>query len=253
MSPEGNKITQAFILGAGLGTRLRPLTDTIPKVMVPIAPGKPLLEHTIELLRDQGITDFVINLHYLPDAVVSHFGNGEKWGVRIVYSDETSGLSETGGALKKAAPLLDDNFLFIYGDHLFFFDFKPLIDFHAAHNGLATIVLKTSDVPEAGEILEFDEATKKIIHSHARPHGITEFTETRMLNSGLFALSKNIINYIPAEASVKFDAETVPSLLAVGESLYAFPTDELILDVGMPEKYKFAQAHYKKMIGFGEK
>jgi mannose-1-phosphate guanylyltransferase len=239
------KITQAFILGAGLGTRLRPLTETIPKVMVPIAPGKPLLEHTITLLRDQGITDFVINVHYLPEAIMSHFGDGSKFGVRIRYSDETKEVLETGGALKKAEPLLDDDFLFIYGDHLFFYDFRPLIAFYLEHHALATIVLKTSDAPEAGEILEFDAATKKIIHSHVRPHGITELTATRMLNSGLFALSKKIIQYIPDGTPSKFDGEIVPMLIRRGEVLYAFPTTDPILDIGTPEKYNFAKAQYQ--------
>jgi mannose-1-phosphate guanylyltransferase/phosphomannomutase len=242
------KIRQAFILGAGLGTRLRPVTDSIPKVMVPIAPGKPLLEHQIELLSQQGIKDFVINLHYLPEAITSYFGDGKKWGVRIRYSDESAQALETGGALKKAEALLDDDFLFIYGDQLFFFDFKALIDFHVMHNGFGTIVLKTSDVPENGDILEFDLLTKKIIRSLPRPHGVIEFTETCKLNSGIFALSRKVLEYIPKEIPIKFDGEIVPRILAAGGTFYALPSEEHILDIGTPEKYLFAMEVYSQYL-----
>lgn len=240
------KITQAFILGAGLGTRLRPLTETVPKVMLPIAPGKPLLEHTIELLRDQGIRDFVINVHYLPGAITSHFGDGRKFGVHIVYSDETKQLLETAGALKKAEPLLDDQFLFIYGDHLFFFDFKPLIKEHSSRKTLATIVLKMSEYPEHGEIGVFEPMTQKITRWHTRPHDITTLDGARKANSGLYALSKKIIDGIPVNIPMKFDGEVIPRLLAEGNSLFAFPTDEAILDIGSPKKYQKAKKYYRE-------
>lgn len=248
MLPERSKITQAFILGAGLGTRLRPLTDTVPKVMVPIAPGKPLLEHTIELLRDQGITDFVINLHYLPDTIVSHFGDGKKWGVRIAYSDETSGLSETGGALKKAEQLLDDEFLFIYGDELHFLDLQPVIAQHQKSDALITMVLKGSDSPENGDIAEFDSMTRRIVRWHARPHKIAALDEIKMLNAGIYVLSKKVLHAVPDGVSVKLDGEVIPRLLADGVPMYAFPSKEVILDIGTPEKYELARKLYRDKL-----
>lgn len=244
--PRAGKIKQAFILGAGLGTRLRPITDTVPKVMVEIAPGKPLLEHEIELLRDQGINDFVINLHYLPDVITGYFGDGKKFGVHIRYSDETDSLRETGGALKKAEPLLDEDFLFIYGDHLYFLDTRPLAHAHMANGALVTMVLKTSDAPENGDILQFDPQTKQILRSYPRPHGITSFNETLMLNAGVFAVSRKVLKDIPPDIAIKFDGEIVPRLLAEGKALYAFPTQEAILDIGTPEKYQFAKEQYSK-------
>ena len=133
MERHKKKITQAFILGAGLGTRLRPLTDTVPKVMIPIDDaGKPLLLHSVEWLRDRGITELVINVHHLPEVITSYFGDGKKFGVHIVYSDETGQLLETGGAFRKAEPFLQDDFLFMYGDELHFVDPRPLIEAHLA-------------------------------------------------------------------------------------------------------------------------
>jgi mannose-1-phosphate guanylyltransferase len=244
-----NKITQAFILGAGLGTRLRPLTNSVPKVMLPIAPGKPLLEHTIELLREQGIKDFIINVHYLPDAITSYFGDGTKWGVRVRYSDESKQLLETAGALKKSETMLNDDFLFIYGDELHFFNFTSLIDFHMKNRASASIVLKSSDVPQAGEIAEFDPATKRITQWHTRPHNITEYKHNLLVNAGLYVLSKKILNYVSVGIPTKLDGEVIPKALAAGEPLYAFPTDQPILDIGTPEKYEQAKEYYSSHHG----
>jgi NDP-sugar pyrophosphorylase family protein len=242
-----NKITQAFILGAGRGTRLKPLTDVMPKVMLPIAPGKPLLEHTIELLRDQGITDFVINLHSFPEVITDYFGDGKKWGVNIAYSDERDQLLETGGAIKKAVPLLHDNFLFLYGDELHFFDFAALIDMHIQDDALATIVLKDSEFPRDGEIAEFDLVTGRILRWYTRPHEITALASNQKVNAGLYALSKRIIKYIAEDGPIKFDGDILPRIFVAGENLYAFPATEPILDIGKPEKYKMAQEYYKKI------
>jgi NDP-sugar pyrophosphorylase family protein len=239
-----NKITQAVILAAGLGTRLRPLTDTVPKVMVPIAPGKPLLEHIVELLRGQGITDFIVNVHYLPEVITSYFGDGTKWGVRIRYSDERDRPLETAGAMKKMESMLDDNFLFLYGDTLHFLDFEPLIEEHMEHGAIGTLVLKRSDYPKDGDIGEFDVATKKIIRWHTRPHDITVLGPNMLVNAGLYAFSKKIADYIPSGVPVKLDGEVIPKAMAAGEPLYAYPTDEIIWDIGRPEKYEKAKEYY---------
>jgi mannose-1-phosphate guanylyltransferase/phosphomannomutase len=244
-----DKITQAFILGAGHGTRLKPLTDAMPKVMLPIAPGKPLLEHTIELLRNQGITDFVVNLHAFPAVIVDHFGSGKNWGVNISYSDESERLLETGGAIKKAAPLLHDDFLFLYGDELHFFDFAPLVDLHFRNNALTTIVLKGSEFPQDGDIGEADRETGRILHWYTRPHGITSLAENQKVNAGLYAISKRILDYIPEDGPVKFDGEILPRAFAARDNLYALLVSEPILDIGKPEKYEIAKEYYKRRKG----
>lgn len=243
-----NKIRQAFILSAGLGTRLRPITDKVPKVMAPIAEGKPLLEHTIESLRDQGIKDFVLNLHYLPEIITSHFGNGSKLGVSILYSDETNLLLETGGALKKAAPMLDDEFLLIYGDELYFFKLKPLFELHDKTDGLSTVVLKQSDIPANGDVVEFDPETHKVVGWYPRPHGFDKFGANMALNDGIRIISKEILKYItePEGIPVKLDAQVFPRAMEAGESFYALLSNEPIIDIGTPEKYELAKAYYKE-------
>jgi mannose-1-phosphate guanylyltransferase/mannose-1-phosphate guanylyltransferase/phosphomannomutase len=235
---------KVFVLGAGLGTRLRPLTDAVPKVMVPIYKDRPLLEHEILLLKGQGFTDFIVNLHYLPEKITGYFGNGERFGVSIEYSDESEKLMETAGAIKKAGESLSDDFIFIYGDELYFFDFKALIDAHERNKAFATIVLKRSDNPQAGEIAEIDPVTKKILKWSARPHDIHEFRENAYVNAGLYVFSKKILDFIPDNTPLRLDIQVLPELIARGEKIYGFPTDENILDIGTPEKYEFAKQWY---------
>jgi len=237
---------QAVILAAGKGERLRPLTNTLPKAMMSVA-GRPLLEHNICLLRDQGFKEFIINLHYLPEKIVDYFDSGEQFGVKIAYSDETDKLLDTAGALKKMEPLLRDDFILIYGDHVHFFDFRPAAAFHRNKRALATIVLKRSDLPANGEIGEIDQKSARIISWHTRPHGITDFGGQYFLNSGLYILSREILNYIPAGRSAHLDKEILPQLIKKDLPIFGFVTKDLILDIGTSDKYQYACREYQKM------
>ncbi len=125
---------KAMILAAGRGKRMRPLTDHTPKPLLPVA-GKPLIEHHIEALAAAGIVDLVINYAHLGEQIVAALGNGERWGVRIRYSPETSAL-ETGGGIFQALPLLgDEPFWVVNGDVWsdYRFDLPPLADARLAH------------------------------------------------------------------------------------------------------------------------
>jgi mannose-1-phosphate guanylyltransferase/phosphomannomutase len=233
-----------MILAAGLGTRLRPVTDSIPKVMVPIAERKPLLEHTICLLREQGFQKFVVNLHYFPQVIKDYFGDGSRFGVRIGYSDKTTELLETAGGIKKAETLLSDPFIVLYGDHLSFFDFRPVLAFHEEKRCFGTLVLKRSDLPQNGDCVEINPVTKKITRWHARPHEIVEFGNRYFLNSGFDIFSKKILDAIPANTPLRLDIHVLPKLVQDGAELYGFPTDDKILDIGTPEKYSYAKTWY---------
>lgn len=237
---------KVVLLAAGLGTRLRPLTQHMPKVMVPIAENKPALEHVICLLRDQGFKEFVVNLHYLPDQITDHFGDGSRFGVAIEYSDERGVLLETGGAIKKMEPLLGDTFLLVYADNMHFFDFRPLIEFHRKNNALATIVLGRSGIPQDGDIAEVDPATSRIVRWHKRPHAIHEYDDRYFWNGGLYVLSKKILDHIPEGRPVRLDFETIPALLEKKEKVFGFVTQEEILDMGTPEKYESVKKWYAR-------
>ncbi|HEV8376937.1 MAG TPA: nucleotidyltransferase family protein, partial [Candidatus Polarisedimenticolia bacterium] len=121
---DTSRIRQAVILAAGFGSRLRPLTDTLPKAMVPVQ-GRPLLEHHVERLSSQGIEEIFINLHYLPEAIRGHFGDGSRWGVRIDYQLEPE-IRGTAGGVKGFESRLDDAFFVIYGDVFSLLDYSRM-------------------------------------------------------------------------------------------------------------------------------
>ena len=119
-------IKQAVILCAGLGTRLRPYTDTMPKPMIPIL-GKPMLEWHIMQFKKYGVQEFFINLHYLPDVITDYFGDGSRWGVKIHYHFEPEILGTAGG-VKSFEKMLDDSFFLIYGDTFSLVDYGRMED-----------------------------------------------------------------------------------------------------------------------------
>lgn len=240
-----NKIKQAVILSAGLGTRLRSLISDMPKVMAPIQ-GRPLLHNTIELLKNSGIEEFILNLHYLPDVIKNYFGDGGKFGVNIRYSDETDVLLETAGAIKKMEPWLHDDFLMLYGDQVHKHNFLEDIEAHFANNALATVVLKRSGVPEEGDLAEINPLNKEIVGWVARPHDIKDFGERYYLNAGLYALNKKILDFIPSGKPVKLDIDVLPGLVRNRKRIFGAPTNEKILDIGTPDRYLAADEWYGK-------
>ncbi|MBQ5925711.1 MAG: nucleotidyltransferase family protein [Paludibacteraceae bacterium] len=137
MSPEGE--IQAFIFAAGLGTRLRPITDTMPKALVPIA-NRPLIEHVIECLQSQGINDFIVNVHHLAEQVEEYLSDRSDFG-SLAISDERDLLRETGGAIKHAQPLFNGNPFVVHNvDIISNVDVQNLLALHKP-TSLATLLV----------------------------------------------------------------------------------------------------------------
>ena len=137
---------KAMIFAAGLGTRLKPLTDIIPKALVPIA-RIPLLEHVVLKLKNAGFDEIIVNVHHFPDQIINFFNQKDNFGIRIEISDERDELLDTGGAIKKAAWFFDDGkpFLVHNVDILSNLDLVQLYDFHCNNNSDATLVVSKRD------------------------------------------------------------------------------------------------------------
>jgi NDP-sugar pyrophosphorylase family protein len=232
---------KAFILAAGLGTRLRSLGLDIPKVMVPIG-GKPLLEHHIDLLREQKIRELIVNLHYLPEKITSYFGDGSKFGVRITYSHEPQ-LLGTAGAIKKMEDALrDEVFIVLYGDNLVHIDFDPLLEFHRGRKALATVALFESPEPWTGGVVET-----------ATDGRVTRFVEkpdpksisTNLISAGILVVEPNVLDEIPKDKFCDFGKDVFPRMLAEGKPLYAMKPDAYVQDVGTPERLAKAQRDFE--------
>src|ERR687884_558354 len=136
---------KAVIMAGGEGTRLRPLTSNQPKPLMPLV-NRPMMEHIVRLLKEHGFDDVVVTLAFLPQTIRSYFGDGEEFGVRMVYATEESPLG-TAGSVGNAKEELDDTFLVISGDVLTDIDLSALVEVHKDKGAMATIALKSMENP----------------------------------------------------------------------------------------------------------
>jgi NDP-sugar pyrophosphorylase family protein len=232
---------KAFILAAGLGTRLRSLGLDIPKVLVPIG-GKPLLQHHLEFLRPQGVAEFIINLHHLPDKVTSYFGDGGKFGVKIAYSLEKEILGTAGGVKRMESLLRDGTFLVIYGDNLMKLELAPFVKFHRDRQALATIGLFESLEPWTGGVVETD-ATGRVTRFVEKPD--RKEVSTNLINAGIYLLEPAVLDAIPAGQFCDFGKNVFPALLAARQPVFAMKPKAYIHDVGTPERLAEAQRDFE--------
>lgn len=206
-----------MLLAAGRGTRLKPLTDNIPKCMVRVR-GKPVLEHNIEWLRKFGVERIVINLHHLPNVVMDYFGNGAKWGVEINYSVEDE-LLGTAGGVKKVEWFFDAPFFLWYGDNLSTCNVERMWRFHEAKGGVATLALFHRDDPTASGIVGLD-GQDRILRFLEKPRPQQVFSN--WVNAGIAVLEPQVLLNIPAEGAPDFGRDVFPSMLESGLPMYGY-------------------------------
>ena len=226
-----------MILAAGQGSRLRPLTDTCPKPMIPIG-GRPLLEHSIRLLARHGFDELVINLHHLPHCIREHFSDGAGWNVRITYSFEEE-LLGTAGAVRKMAGFFDETFLVYYGDNLTNFDLSDLWHAHQREGEIATIGLLWMDEPSTRGIVGLD-ARGRIDRLVEKPCP-EEVFEDYLVNSGTYVLEPEILDWIPEGQICDFGRDLFPRLLAGGRPIYGHRMKGQLLSTDTPERYERAR------------
>ena len=213
--------SKAMLLAAGQGTRLRPLTENISKCMMAIA-GRPVLEHNIEWLKKFGVADIVINLHYLPEAVMNHFGDGSRLGVRITYSLERE-LLGTAGAVKNVAWFFDGPFFVWYGDNLSTCRLDRLWQSHRATGGVATIALHYREDPTQSGIVGLDD-NDRVVRFLEKPRADQIFSH--WVNAGILLLERNVLDQIAPEAQKDFGRDVFPALLAEGAAVYGYRMTE---------------------------
>ena len=232
----------AVVLSAGLGTRLRPLTLTCPKPMVPVA-GAPLLERTIRHLASHGVSDVCLNLHHLPQVVLDHFGDGSAFGVRLHVSLEPE-LLGTAGALNAFREHLGEPFIVWYGDVLSAFNVTAFGEHHRAKAGLCaglcTVGLYRVDNPTQCGLVDMDGQGR-----------ITRFVEkpsrafTDLANAGIYACQPQVLDFIAPSGFSDFGRDVFPAMLEAGAALYGYPIEDFLIDVGSPEKLAAANQYWE--------
>ncbi|MBI2578434.1 MAG: nucleotidyltransferase family protein [Candidatus Aenigmarchaeota archaeon] len=221
---------QCVILAGGRGERLRPLTDSLPKPMLPFG-GKPLLEYHLSLLKRHGITDVVICGHYLFDSIKNHFGNGGAFGVKISYVHEEKPLG-TGGAVKNAAGEIKEDFILLSGDVATNLDITALAGFHKEKNALATLVLRKTDHPEDSDTVQID-GQSRVTNFFFKDEKIKK---GNLGNTGLFAFKKSILDRIP-ETPCNMEKDVVAGLIH-DFPVYGYVSGDYIKDMGTFERYE---------------
>jgi len=235
--PTSNRL-QAVVLAGGLGTRLRPYTLLLPKPMLPVGP-KPILEHIIEWLKQNGIRDVIVTTGYLGKTIQEYFGPGKDWDVRIQYAASPHPLG-IAGQLKTAESKIRGRFVCVYGDAILDMDLKKLVQFHGAHEALATIALMKYSTNLKYGFLETDGTGL-----------ITEWKEKPLIsgyiNVGCYVMEKAFLKYIPASQMYGM-REAFEEAMKHGR-IYGLRIGGHFTDIGDTKSYREANDEFTKKMG----
>jgi len=223
------KIKQAVVLAGGEGTRLKPLTNTRPKPLLPIL-DRPCLEYVIESLSRAGIDEIFLTCSYRSADIVAAIGNGEELGARIIYSFEEEPMG-TAGAVKLLEEKLDETFVVASGDVLADVDIGSLIEFHERSNADVTIALTQVERPEEFGIVGLDDQGR-IMKFKEKPSPQEVFSN--LINAGIYVLKKETLEEIPFGEKFDFSRNLFPKLLAAGNKLFGFRIPGFWKDIGRP-------------------
>ncbi len=227
--PNRELALSAVVMAGGFGTRLLPLTENIPKPMLPVG-GRPLLELTIAQLRRAGIKNVNVTTHYLPETISDYFGTGEMFGVRLNYLQEEHPLGTAGGI--KLLKQFDDTMLVINGDILTGAPFGAMLDYHRAYHADLTIGVRKYEVQVPFGVVECEDVHVK---------GLEEKPSLSFfINAGTYLIEPAVRDFIPA--GQRFDmTELISKLIEAGRIVVSFPIMEYWLDMGRHEDYAKAQ------------
>jgi mannose-1-phosphate guanylyltransferase len=236
---------RAMVLAAGLGTRLRPITYEMPKPMVPVL-NRPVMEHIVRLLARHGFTETIANLHWFPELIETHFGDGASFGVELTYSREAQLLGTSGG-VRNAADFLGDSFLVISGDALTDIDLAAMREFHESHDRVATLATKrVEDTSQFGVAITGSDG--RIQGFQEKPDPAEALSD--LANCGIYMFRSEIFDFFPepgtSEAAGPGDPpgfadwamDVFPRLLEADVPFYSHEIDAYWNDIGNLEELR---------------
>lgn len=223
---------KAVVLAGGEGTRLRPLTCTQSKPMTHLV-GKPIVEYTVELLKNYGIVDIAFTLQYMPEQLMYHFGGGESFGIYPQYFLEQHPLG-TAGSIKNAASFLNETFLVASGDALTDLDIDKALHFHRSQNCLATIILKPMENPLEYGIVHTDD-NSHISRFLEKPGWSEVFSDT--VSTGMYLFEPEILDFIPEGKHFDCSKNLFPLLIDKKIPISGYVMDGYWCDVGSTDAY----------------
>jgi mannose-1-phosphate guanylyltransferase len=230
---------RAMILAAGLGTRLRPITHAMPKPMAPVL-NRPVMEHIVRLLASHGFAEAIANLHWFPQTIEGHFGDGSAFGLELSYSREEQLLGTSGG-VRNAAGFLGDSFLVISGDALTDIDLGAMRKFHESHDGVATLATRrVTDTSQFGVAIA--GADGRIQGFQEKPDPAEALSD--LANCGIYMFRSEIFDFFPAAGKSKaagagdpdgfadWAMDVFPALLESDVAFYSHEIDAYWNDIG---------------------
>ncbi|WP_338431824.1 NDP-sugar synthase [Synechococcus elongatus] len=237
---------KAMILAAGKGTRVRPITYTIPKPMIPIL-QKPVMEFLLELLKEHGFKEVMVNVSHLAQEIESYFRDGQRFGVEVAYSFEGriedgqligEALGSAGGMkrIQDFSPFFDDTFVVLCGDALIDLDLTEAVRWHKEKGALATIVMKTvprEEVSSYGVVVT--DAEGRIQAFQEKPN--VEEALSTTINTGIYIFEPEILNYIPSGQEYDIGGDLFPQLVDAGAPFYGISMDFQWIDIGRVPDY----------------
>ena len=226
---------KAVIMAGGFGTRIQPLTSSMPKPMIPLF-NRPIMLHIVELLKKHDITDLVMLLYHQPEVIKKFFRDGSDFGVKITYVTPLEDMG-TAGAVKAAEKYLDERFLVISGDLLTDFNLKKVLDFHNDNKAMATITLTSVKDPLQFGVVITDKE-KRITQFLEKPGWGEVISDT--INTGIYVLEPSIFNYIPAGENFDFSQDLFPRMLQNKDPLFGYAAKGYWRDIGNTDSYREA-------------
>ena len=221
---------KAVLLAAGKGTRLKPLTDNIPKVVIPVN-GKPVLEYHVEQLPKAKIRDIFINLHHLPEKIKGHFKDGKKWDMNIHYSYEPEILGTAVAVKKLEKDLGYEPFLVVYGDNYLEIEHRNFIEYAEKKGGIGSIIaFEKEDVSGCGILDINSEMLIKNYKEKPEEHEVF----SNCVSAGVFYFCKKIFEYIPSWFS-DFGYDVLPNVLIREEKLYTYILENKVSGIDNPD------------------
>lgn len=237
---------KAMILAAGKGTRVRPITYTIPKPMIPIL-QKPVMEFLVELLRQHGFNEIMVNVSHLAAEIENYFRDGQRFGVQIGYSFEGrvvdgeligEALGSAGGMrrIQDFYPFFDDTFIVLCGDALIDLDLTKAVEWHRQKGAIATIVMKNvppAEVSSYGVVVTDDEGRVKAFQE--KPD--VESALSNCINTGIYIFEPEVLDYIPSGQEFDIGSDLFPRLVEIGAPFYGISMDFEWVDIGKVPDY----------------
>lgn len=221
---------QAVILVGGEGTRLRPLTSTVPKPVVPLV-DRPFIAYMLQWLAQHGVDDVIMSCGFLATSVRNVLGDGSAYGLRLRFIEEPDPRG-TAGALKFAEPMLQERFLMLNGDVLTDIDLSAQVAQHERSGAKATLALVPVEDPRAYGLVHLDDRNA-VLDFVEKPS--PDQIDTNLISAGAYVLDREVLEMIPPDRKVSIEREVWPRL--VGKGLYGYASDSYWLDIGTPDRY----------------